>query len=287
MNPISISTAPVNRLVGRPYYDLHSTIEVMRRLWQESVVDGFEFQNLAEWDRENPPRDDDEQGNRLAAWTESLKYTTGEITTVIRDARLPVLSVHANRDVGIHLCSDREQDVDKGKRLIQESLSLAGKVGARVCVFHLWDTWKESFDPTFLKSAFREVVAQCPDVKVKASVENVPTHLAGFTPFELVREFEWITLDLRWAALYDELDRFELVKNRIANVHLRGRLEGSKWVLNQAPFGFYEALDTIRNRWGYSGVLTMEASVRGSNWEDLVAAMSSLRLQPVKGKNPV
>jgi len=76
VNPISISTAPINRLIGKPYYDLHSTIEVMQRLWQESVVDGFEFQNLAEWDRENPPRDDDEQGNRLAAWTESLKYTT-------------------------------------------------------------------------------------------------------------------------------------------------------------------------------------------------------------------
>ncbi len=139
-------------------------------------------------------------------------------------------------------------------------------------------TWEEDFALTFLRSTFREIVAQY--TSVDASVENVPTHLAGVTPFELVRESEWITLDLQRAALYDELDRFESVRDRIANVHLRGRLEGSEWVLSQAPFGFYEALDTIRNQCRYSGVLTMEASMpRDSDWEGLVAVMVSLRRQ--------
>ena len=149
-NPISISVAPTTRAIGKRYFDLPGTIELMGLLWQESVIDGFEFQNL--------------------------------------------------------------------------------------CVFHLWDTWKEGFVPRFLQNVLLEIAAQYPGVK--ASVENVPTHLAGSTPFELVRQFEWITLDLRWAALYDELDRFELVRERLANVHLRGRLEGSEWMLDGAPAVF-------------------------------------------------
>jgi len=248
----------------------------MSLLWQESVIDGFEFQNLAEWDDENPPRDEREK--RLAAWNESQKHTTDEIATLLQEAGLPILSVHANRDVGICLCSDQEQDINKGKRLVHESLLLAEKIGAPVCVFHLWDTWKEGFEPRSLQNVLVEIAAQYPGVK--ASVENIPTHLAGSPPFELVRQFEWIILDLRWAALYDELDKFESVKDRIANVHLRGRLEGSRWVLEGAPFGFHEALDTIRGKWGYAGLLTMEpGGLRDGDWENLVAAMSALRVR--------
>jgi hypothetical protein len=273
-NLISISVAPTTRAIGKRYYDLAGTIELMSLLWQESVIDGFEFQNLAEWDEENPPRDEREK--RFAAWNESPKLTTDEIASFLQEAGLPILSVHANRDVGICLCSDQEQELNKGKRLIHESLHLAEKVGASVCVFHLWDTWKEDFDPRFLQSVLREIAAQYPGVK--ASVENVPTHLVGSTPFELMRQSEWITLDLQWAALYDELDRFESVKERISNVHLRGQLEGSQWVLDGAPFGFYEALDTIRGKWDYSGLLTMEpGGLRDGDWENLVAAMSTLR----------
>jgi hypothetical protein len=273
-NLISISVAPTTRAIGKRYYDLAGTIELMSLLWQESVIDGFEFQNLAEWDEENPPRDEREK--RFAAWNESPKLTTDEIASFLQEAGLPILSVHANRDVGICLCSDQEQELNKGKRLIHESLHLAEKVGASVCVFHLWDTWKEDFDPRFLQSVLREIAAQYPGVK--ASVENVPTHLVGSTPFELMRQSEWITLDLQWAALYDELDRFESVKERISNVHLRGQLEGSQWVLDGAPFGFYEALDTIRGKWDYSGLLTMEpGGLWDGDWENLVAAMSTLR----------
>jgi len=66
------------------------------------------------------------------------------------------------------------------------------------------------------------------------------------------------------------------MKDRIANVHLRGRLEGSRWVLEGAPFGFYEALDTIRGKWGYAGLLTMKrGGLRDGDWENLVAAMSA------------
>ncbi|MDY6878492.1 MAG: hypothetical protein SWK90_20120 [Chloroflexota bacterium] len=93
-----------------------------------------------------------------------------------------------------------------------------------------------------------------------------------------MRRFEWITLDLQWAALYDELDKFEAVKERIANVHLRGRLEGSEWVLGGAPFGFYEALDVIRSKCDYSGLLTVEpGGLRNGDWDNLVVTTSVLR----------
>jgi hypothetical protein len=272
-NPVSISVAPATQVTGKRYYDLPGTLELMHYLWSESVVDGFEFQNLAEWDPAGPPRD--EATRRLAAWEDSQRYSTDELAGILRETNLPIRSVHANRDAGICLCSGGKQDMIRGQRLIHEALSLADEVGASVCVFHLWDTWKEEFDPAVLRSVLWEAGACYP--RVKASVENVPTQLAQATPFDLVRQFEWITLDLQWAAMYDELGRFESVMDRVVNVHLRGRLEGSVWTLGRAPFGFYEALRVIRDEWGYEGLLTMEPSgLRESDLDRLVAAMASL-----------
>jgi hypothetical protein len=273
-NPISISIAPTTAVIGRRYYDLPSTIELMDRLWQESVLDGFEFQNLAEWDAAHPPRD--EASKRLAAWEASRRYTPSKLASLLRATSLPIQSVHANRDVGICLCSGDAQDLSRGKRLIHESLSLAEAVGAPVCVFHLWDTWKEAFDPGVLLRTLGAAAAQHPGVR--ASVENVPTRLARSTPFDLVQPFEWITLDLQWAAMYDELDRFEPVMDRVVNVHLRGRLQGNSWRLDHAPFDFYGALHLLRQVWGYRGLLTMEPSgLRDGDLEQVVAAMASLQ----------
>jgi sugar phosphate isomerase/epimerase len=274
-NPLSISVAPAVRMVDKRYFDLSGTVELMQRLWQESIVDGFEVQNLAEWDAETPPRDEREK--RFAAWNESNKYTIQELADRLREPGLPVLSVHANRDVGICLCSDHEDDGDRGRRLIHESLYLADRLGATVCVFHLWDTWKETFDPGELQRALYDIAPCYPNVK--AAVENVPTHMEGFTPLDLAKRFRWITLDLRWAALYDELDRFEELRDRIANVHLRGTLVGDGWVLERAPFGLCEALEIIRGEWGYTGPLTMEPEGLGDgSWNSFVKAMSSLNI---------
>jgi sugar phosphate isomerase/epimerase len=273
-NPLSISIAPTTPIIGKRYYDLPGTIELMHRLWQESALDGFELQNLAEWEAAGPPRD--EAKRRLAAWEDSRRYTTNELASLLRATGLPIHSIHANRDVGICLCSPDKQDMARGRRLIHGSLSLAEKVGAPVCVFHLWDTWKEAFDPAALHRILAETAAHHPGVK--AAVENVPTQLAGATPFDLVQQFEWITLDLQWAAMYDELHRFEPVLARVVNVHLRGRLEDRIWLLDGASFGFYEALRILRREWGYCGLLTMEPNgLRDGDLERFVAAMASLR----------
>lgn len=272
---LSISIAPASLVNQRPYYDLPGAIDLMERLLRAEAVDGFEFQNLAEWDAREPPRAEREK--RSDAWNSSPKYTVQEVADWLRRANLPILSVHANRDVGICLCSDRATDIDRGRVLIHESLYLAEQVGASVCVFHLWDTWREAFDLAVLQSVLNEAAPQYP--RVRASVENVPTRLMGSTPFEMVSQFEWVTLDLRWAALYNELDRFKSIKERIINVHLRGRLDGTRWVLDDGPFGFYQALDTMRSQWKYSGLLTMEPDgLRHGDWGGLVSALSTLKV---------
>ncbi len=271
---ISLSVAPAISVMGKKYYDLPAIIALMRQLRQDAVVDGFEFQNLAEWDAAEPPRDEREQ--RLAAWEDSPKHCVEEIAARLQEAKLPILSVHANRDVGICLCSNDPDSIARGKRLAYESFQLAERIGATLCVLHLWNTWKETFDPVQLYAILDEVTPRFPFVR--AAVENIPTHLSGYTPFDMVQSSEWITLDLRWAALYHELDKFEISKDRIANVHLRGRLAGQKWVIDNAPFDFYEALTIIREKWGYQGLWTLEPEdLRGGSYEDLAAAMATLR----------
>ena len=212
-----------------------------------------------------------------ADWTKTPKYSAEEIVKAVRKEKLPILSVHASRDVGNYLCSKQEKDRKKGKRVIYDSLSIAEDLGARVCVFHLWNTWKTDFDLDRIKSLFSEVTSQFS--RVKASVENIPTHLIGNSPFSLVSSFDYVTLDLRWAALYGEFDAFERIADSVVNVHLRGKLENDRWVLDRSSFGFYEALDKIRNDWKYEGLLTMEpegkidAALMGSFFK----AMRSLR----------
>jgi hypothetical protein len=278
MNPISVTVAPLARLIGKPFYDLDANVEVMERLWRESVLDGFEFQNTAEWDAAGPPRD--EGARRLAYWRDSRKHRVDQIADILRETRLPVLSVHANRDVGVLLCSGQAEDIARGKTLIHGSLSLASAVGAGVCVFHLWDTWAEAFDLGFLRSVMDEIGPQYPGVK--AAVENVPTHIPGRTPLDLVGEFEWIALDWRWAALYDEWERFEELVDRIVDVHLHGEIQGGRWKLDPVSTlaqrtDFYQALDVMRCRWGYRGLLTVERVPRDVTWQDFVSAIASLR----------
>ncbi len=277
-----MAPAPLVKVLGRPYYDLDATIELCRRFLAAGVVDGFELQNLAEWDARSPPRD--ERQNRLAAWTQSAKYTVDALAGRLNRAGLPILSVHANRDVGICLCAEQTQEVEHGKRLIEEALALAEAVRAGVCVIHLWDTWKEAFDPARLKGALDEAAARHPGVRT--AVENVPTHLPGCTPFDLARAFEHITLDLRWAALYDELDRFAEIHEHIVNVHVSAALAGDRWAvrdewfpLGRATFTLSAAMRKICVEWGYTGPLTVEASgvLPDAPFESLAVAMRALR----------
>jgi sugar phosphate isomerase/epimerase len=279
-NMISVSSAPIAKLGGRRYYDLAGTLVVMKKVFRESVVDGFELQLQPEWDRENPPLTD----AQFADWTKTPRYAVGDILTIFKKQNLPILSVHASRDVGTYLCSNRKQDSEKGRQLIHDSLSLANDLGAEVCVLHLWDTWKTKFDWHKLKKDLLYVAPRFP--RVKASVENIPIHLEGHTPFSLVKHFDHVTLDLKWASLYNELSRFESVIDKIVNVHLRGRLREDRWVLDDSSFGFYEALDLIRKDWAYQGLLTVEPEGERNVtlFNSFLKAMKSLRTESDSSK---
>ena len=88
-----------------------------------------------------------------------------------------------------------------------------------------------------------------------------------------------MTLDLRWAALYDELDKFESIVDKIVNVHLRGKLEQNTWVFDRSSFSFQEALDRIINDWRYPGLLTVEpeGGIDSSSYDSFIRAMKSLK----------
>ncbi|MGA2768433.1 MAG: hypothetical protein ABSF24_08985 [Candidatus Bathyarchaeia archaeon] len=272
-NLISVSTAPIAGLGDKEYYDLLGTIEVMKKVIGEAVVDGFELQLEPEWDCENAPLTDTDWTD----WTKTPKFSAEEVVELIKSEGLPILSVHASRDVGSYLCSEKERDWEKGKRVIYEALSVAEMFGAEVCVFHLWDTWKGSFDLHNVENIFLKTVERFP--KVKPSVENIPTHLDGCSPFMLVRSFEHVTLDLRWASMYNELEAFSSIVGNIVNVHLRGSLKKNRWVLEHSSFNFYESLDKIRNDWKYSGLLTVEPEGRidESLFNSFLQAMHSLK----------
>ena len=273
VNLISVSSAPVAGFDDKEYYDLAGTLEVLKRVFKLAVVDGFELQLEPEWDDENPPLTDAD----WADWTKTPKFTAEGIIKTVKEAKLPILSVHASRDVGSYLCSERRKDHQKAKRIMHDALLIAGELDASVCVFHLWDTWKTSFNIDRVGGIFQECADEFPNVK--ASVENIPTHIEGSTPFELVRGFRYLTLDLRWAALYEELDKFEEIAKSVVNVHLRGRLEADRWVMERSSFGFYEALNRIVCDWRYAELLTVEpeGKIDGSMFGNFIEAMRSLK----------
>jgi len=89
-----------------------------------------------------------------------------------------------------------------------------------------------------------------------------------------------VTLDLRWAALYNELDAFESIINKVVNVHLRGKLGQGEWVLDRSSFSFYGALKKLRDSWGYKGLLTVEpeGTINSSCFNNFIKAMKTLHI---------
>jgi sugar phosphate isomerase/epimerase len=268
----SVSTAPIAPLGDKKYYDLIGTIQVLKRVQSYSVVDGFELQLEPEWDDENPPLTDTD----FADWNRTPKYSKKEIVALLKDGALSILSVHASRDIGSYLCSRDQRHVDKGKRVIHDTLTITRELGSDVCVFHLWDTQATDFSPDLIQATFQDVAKNFPEIK--AAVENVPTHLNGLTPFSLCKRFSYVTLDLRWATLYHELNAFKSIIKHIVNIHLHAKLHNDKWLLDLSDLDFYEVLKKVRTEWEYKGLLTVEPRgiVNSSNFDSFIEAMKTL-----------
>ena len=275
-NKLSFSSSPLTKITNSKYYDLDETLNVMLKLWNFSIIQGFEFQHLAEWNKRHSPQDTDPRYDRLNTWNDSLKYTVKEISNRLKHLNVPVLSIHGNRDIGILLSSDINKDVENGKKLIRDSVNLAKNVNAKICVFHIWNTKSHSFNLSVLKKTIHSISKDHPNILL--SVENIPTSIPNSSPFDLIKDFDYITMDLRWCAVYDELKKFSKLKDKIINVHIRGELEGCEWKLKNAPFTVEEALDIILKQWSYKGILTFEpeGGLVGEKWEKLTKALGSI-----------
>lgn len=92
---------------------------------------------------------------------------------------LPILSVHTNRDIDAKSVQIENKIMKKGERSVYDALFLADKLRTKVCVFHLWDTWKIGFDVNRLNRDLHAEATQFPEIK--ASVEDIPTHLKTHT----------------------------------------------------------------------------------------------------------
>ena len=283
MGLLSISSVPLASYLGRKYYDLEATLYVMTMLAKEDVVDGYEFQLLAEWNRHYPPICVDTKYDRKLEWELSRKHGVSEIARSINNLNLNIISVHANRDIGVCLCSKDEELIERGKKLIGNALSLASLVHARMCVFHLWDTWIEDIDFVNLKRLFKTCVRT--HSQIKATVENIPTFGEGRSPLPVVKDYDWVTLDTKWAMKYGELEAYRSIKRKIANVHLRGEYRRGRWLFEGSARMFDEIRRTLRQTLKYSDLLTIEPAMELTDikWRDLVRSISFFRIQQPPG----
>ncbi len=272
----SISTVPLATYMHRKYYDLGAMIYVMKILMREQVLDGFELELLAEWNPHFAPVEKDTKYDRKFEWEASRKYDVPQLVEIIKRARVPILAVHANRDIGMLLCSGQPALAARGEQLVSGALQAARGVGAGTCVFHLWDPWSAAVDHAGLQRLLGRLAA---GTGVRPAVENIPTYTPGYTPFTAVQGFPWITLDMKWAYHYNELDRFKEIKSRIADVHLHGSLVDRVWTLNGTHVDYPALLRVLADEWGYDGLVTLEPETdfSGLLWGELVSGIGSLR----------
>lgn len=267
MNNVSISTTSLPRLESSNFYELSSTIKMMNRFLKESKVDGFEFVLLPEWDSENPPL------TPTSAPSECEKHSVKEIIETLQTRNFPILSVHANRDIGNYLCSEDAEKVRKGIRLIQESLDFTQKVNSKICVFHFWDTWKETFDLRSLQNLYQRFQGMHPEIEI--SIENIPTKYKNKTPFQITQFFRYKTVDLKWASLFNEFDLFVEIIQQVDNVHIQGKCQDGSVVPSLGSLNYEQALRRIKET-GYSGVFTIELEGK-ANYNDVLKYVEKLK----------
>ncbi|NWG10752.1 hypothetical protein HXY33_03240 [Candidatus Bathyarchaeota archaeon] len=265
MASVSISTGCLARLENHQFYELSSIMNMMEKLLEESEVDGFEFVLLPEWDAENQPI------TPTSAPFECEKHSLKELVEILQPQVFPFLSVHANRDIGGYLCSEKTELVKKGVRLTKECLEFTKAVQSRICVFHFWDTWKEKLELSNLQNQYRKLQEDNP--KIEISVENIPTKYK--TPFQLIQGFKHRTLDLKWASLFNEFDLFAKELAYINNIHIQGKYQEGRLAPTVGNLNYEKALKLLIET-GYSGIFTIELEGTAS-YRDIVEYIKQVK----------
>ncbi len=255
---ISLSTGWLPRLENRPYYELSSVLTVMDKFWRKGLVDGFEFGLLPEWDSENSPL------TPCDAPSTCEKHSYQEILQILEKRDFKLLTVHASRDVGCYLCSDEQMKRSKGVKLVDDSLRFCHSSRSKICTFHFWNPWGTSIDREFLREVYGQAEKRFPGLEI--SVENIPTVIKDETPFNLMRDFDYTSLDLKWASMYDEFDKFLGAIEKVDNLHIQGKYHAGNLVCTAGNLDFDAALREIVDS-GFSGVFTVELEGRASYLE--------------------
>lgn len=267
MSRISLSTGWLPRLKEGPFYELSSVIDMIKRFSKISQADGFEFALLPEWDCENPPL------TPTSATSGCEKHAIEEILAILVCQDFSILSVHTNRDVGSYLCSGEPEKVAKGIKLMDESLRFTQSIKSGICVFHFWDPWKKDLDLPFLKSVYDEFQIRYPRIEI--SIENIPTLNRHMSPYQLMRSFRYKTLDLKWASLADEFDRFVDTIEQVDNVHIQGRCQNGILAPTVGILDYEIALRRIKEA-GYRGVFTIELEGK-ADYDTILRCIDKLR----------
>lgn len=211
---LGISHTGLPRLSGGLYHDLDTALVSWHALGPH-MPDGIELVILPEWNPYHPPLTPTD-----AKWEQCPRYSSNDLAAWVKENSLQVLSVHANRDIGVCLCSADPRAVARGQELLAQALALCHSIGTSICVAHVWDTWSEQFNPENLARAVGEVTARWPQILLAA--EYLPVSLPGLCPQDILQHFPHRTWDTHWAGLYRQALPADL--SPVAHFHLQGEV---------------------------------------------------------------
>ena len=115
----------------------------------------------------------------------------------------------------------------------------------------------------------------CPDVEM--SIENIPTRCQSKTPFQIVQDFRHKTLDLKWASMFNDFEKFAGIMAEVDDVHIQGMLQDGDMIPSAGSLNYAYALKQIVRR-GYSGLFTVELEGK-ADYGDVLDYFVKLRKQ--------
>jgi hypothetical protein len=225
--------------VDAPYWDLRAALQVAEALGNPPL----ELVLLPEWDMAGAPVTP-HQADLSASQGMGLE----RVLYLVAASGCRAVSIHASRDVGLLLCSAREDERERGKRQLQEAFAAAATLGAGQVVVHAWDTYAPRVSPERTGEDLAWALETSAHCAIRLSIEGIPVSDPGWTPVRLATAVAGavgrksdpdsgglgpgsggVTVDLNWAAMAGDLeDCFELAPGGVdncvplLNIHVQG-----------------------------------------------------------------
>ncbi|MDO5662971.1 MAG: TIM barrel protein [Brachybacterium sp.] len=133
-----------------------------------------------------------------------------EAAAPIRATGYPIPVVHAHKMIGPDLSTGDADDRARARDSFTQNLDLAGLLGARTLVLHLWGTRDIEQSLPLLRPALHDLIDEAAERDVDVSVETIPVR--GSTPLTVLRELTdaepraRVTVDTEFLGLHGEFD---------------------------------------------------------------------------------